>query len=195
MNTRSTPKTKKRILTGDTPTGKLHLGHYVGSLENRIELQHKFDTYIMLANLHAYANHYYEADRINNDGHNVVLDNLAVGLDPNVATIFLESGVPEILELYSFFMTMVKHSRVMMNPTVKDEVKYKKLDPSVGFINYPILQAADILAFNADLVPVGEDQSPVIEQTREIAKDFNKTFGKTFVIPEAKIGRVARLAF
>ena len=191
--TPKSPKTKKRILTGDTPTGKLHIGHYVGTLENRVKLQHEFDTYILLANVHAYMNSYSEADRINNDTLDVLLDNLAVGLDPNVATIFLESGVPEILELYSFFTTMVKYSRVIMNPTVKDEIKYKRLDPSVGFINYPILQAADILAFNADLVPVGEDQSPVIEQTREIARDFNKAFGKTFVIPEARIGRVARL--
>ena len=193
MNSKPSPKTKKRILTGDTPTGKLHIGHYVGALENRIKLQHEFDTYILLANVHAYANYYSEADRINNDVYNVFLDNLAVGLDPNVATIFLESGVPEILELYSFFMTMVKHSRAIMNPTVKEEVRYKKFDPSLGFIAYPILQAADILAFNADLVPVGEDQLPVIEQTREIARDFNKAFGETFVIPEGKVGRVARL--
>ena len=123
----------------------------------------------------------------------VFLDNLAVGLDPNVATIYLESGIPETLELYSFFLTMVTHARATQNPTVKDEIKYKKLNPSMGFIAYPILQAADILGFNADLVPVGEDQSPVIEQTREIARDFNDAYGETFVLPEAKIGRVARL--
>lgn len=184
---------RKRILTGDTPTGKLHIGHYVGALENRIELQHEFETYIILANVHAYANYYRDPERINNDVYNVFLDNLAVGLDPNVATIFLESGIPELFELYAFFLTMVKHSRVIRNPSVKEEIKYKKLDPSVGFIVYPILQAADILGFNADLVPVGEDQLPMIEQTREIARDFNKTFGETFVIPEAKVGRVARL--
>src|SRR3989344_8548940 len=184
---------KKRILTGDTPTGKLHIGHYVGSLENRIKLQHEYDTYIILANVHAYANYYQNSERINDDVYNVFLDNLAVGIDPNVSTIFLESGIPELFELYSFFLTMVKHSRVIRNPSVKEEVKYKKLDPSIAFIVYPILQAADILGFNADLVPVGSDQLPVVEQTLEIARDFNKTFGETFIIPEAKVGRVKRL--
>lgn len=184
---------KKRILTGDTPTGKLHLGHYVGTLENRVKLQSEYDTYILLANVHAYANNYKDPEKINRDVYNVFLDNLAVGIDPDVSTIFLESGVPEIFELYTIFLTMVKHSRVIRNPSVKEEIKYKGLDPSIGFIVYPILQAADILVFNADLVPVGEDQLPVIEQTREIAETFNKTFGETFVIPQAKVGRVARL--
>jgi tryptophanyl-tRNA synthetase len=146
-----------------------------------------------LANVHAYANYYDDPDRINQDVYNVFLDNLAVGIDPKVATIYLESGIPEVFELYSIFLTMVKHSRAIRNPSVKEEIKYKKLDPSVAFIDYPILQAADILGFNADLVPVGEDQLPMIEQTREIARDFNKAFGKTFVIPEAKVGRIARL--
>ena len=184
---------KKRILTGDTPSGKLHIGHYVGTLENRVTLQHEYETYILLANVHAYANDYRTSEKINRDVYDVFLDNLAVGLDPNVATIYLESGIPETLELYSFFLTMVSHARATQNPTVKDEIKYKKLNPSMGFISYPILQAADILGFNADLVPVGEDQSPVIEQTREIARDFNDAYGETFVLPEAKIGRVARL--
>jgi len=123
----------------------------------------------------------------------VFLDNLAVGIDPKVSTIYLESGVPETMELYAYFLAMVKHSRVIRNPSVKDEIKYKKLDPSIGFVMYPILQAADILGFKADLVPVGEDQLPIIEQTREIAREFNKTFGETFVVPEGKVGRVARL--
>lgn len=184
---------KKRILTGDTPTGKLHIGHYVGTLENRIKLQNTYDTYIILANIHARANYYEESDRINENVYEVFLDNLAAGIDPKVATIFLESGIPELYELYGLFLTMVKHSRVIRNPSVKEEIIYKKLDPSVAFIVYPILQAADILGFNADLVPVGEDQLPVIEQTREIARDFNKAFGETFVLPEAKVGRVARL--
>ncbi len=189
----SSGNVKQRILTGDTPTGKLHLGHYVGALENRVKLQNEYDTYIILANVHAYASNYQDPGKINDSVYSVFLDNLAVGLDPNVATIFLESGVPEILELYTLFLTMVKHSRIIRNPTIKEEIKYKKLDPSVGFIMYPILQAADILAFNADLVPVGEDQLPVLEQTREIAREFNKTYGDTFVVPEAKMGRVSRL--
>lgn len=184
---------KKRILTGDTPSGKLHIGHYVGTLENRVKLQHEYDTFILLANVHAFANDYRQAEEINKNVYEVYLDNLAVGIDPEVSTIYLESGIPETLELYSYFMTMVTHARAIRNPSVKEEISYKKLDPSMGFICYPILQAADILSFNADLVPVGEDQLPVIEQTREIARDFNKTYGETFVIPQAKVGRVARL--
>lgn len=186
-------KSKPIILTGDTPTGKLHLGHYVGTLKSRIELQKNSDQYIMLANVHAYANDYTKKEIINANAYEVFLDNLAVGIDPNLSTIFLESGVPEIIELYGFLLMMVKQARVLRNPSIKEEIKYKKLDPSVGFVTYPILQAADILAFNADLVPVGEDQLPVIEQTREIARDFNKTFGNTFIIPQAKIGFVPRL--
>ncbi len=184
---------KKRILTGDTPTGRLHLGHYVGPLEDRIKLQDAYDTYIILANIHAYAADFKNPDLINKSVYGVFLDNLAVGLDPNKATIFLESGVPEILELYGYFMNMVTYSRVIRNPAVKDEIAYKKLNPSAGFLFYPILQAADILAFNADLVPVGEDQLPMIEQAREIARNFNKFYGQTFVLPQGKVGRVARL--
>jgi tryptophanyl-tRNA synthetase len=184
---------KKRILTGDTPSGRLHIGHYVGTLENRVKLQHEYDTFILLANVHAFANDYRKSEEINKNVYEVYLDNLAVGIDPEVSTIYLESGIPETLELYSYFMTMVTHARAIRNPSVKDEINYKKLDPSMGFICYPILQAADILGFNADLVPVGEDQLPVIEQTREIARDFNKAYGETFVIPSAKVGRVARL--
>jgi len=185
--------TKPRILTGDTPSGRLHIGHYVGTLENRVKLQHQYDTYILLANIHAYAADYRQSNQINADVYQVFLDNLAVGIDPNIATIYLESGIPETMELYSYFLTMVKYSRAIRNPSVKDEISYKKLDPSLGFICYPVLQAADILGFNASLVPVGEDQLPVIEQTREIARDFNKAYGKTFVVPKGMVGRVARL--
>jgi len=184
---------KKRILTGDTPSGKLHIGHYVGTLENRVKLQQEYDTYILLANVHAFANDYSKSEEINRNVYEVYLDNLAVGIDPEISTIYLESGIPETLELYGYFLTMVRQARLIRNPSVKEEIKYKKLDPSMGFICYPILQAADILGFKANLVPVGEDQLPVIEQTREIARDFNKAFGETFVIPEAKVGRVARL--
>ncbi len=189
----TTKNTKPRILTGDTPSGRLHLGHYVGTLENRVKLQHQYDTYILLANVHAYANDYKSGDIINQNVYQVFLDNLAVGIDPKVSTIYLESGIPETLELYSYFLTMVTHARAVRNPSVKDEIKYKKFDPSMGFICYPILQAADILGFNANLVPVGEDQLPVIEQTREIARDFNRAFGDTFVVPKAMVGRVPRL--
>lgn len=186
---------KKRILTGDTPSrdGRLHLGHYLGSLKNRVELQYTYETYILIANIHAYANYYDKAQQINQAAYNILLDNLAVGIDPEIATIYLESGIPETFELYSFFLTMVKHKRTLRNPTIKEELEYKKLDPSMGFVCYPILQAADILGFNADLVPVGDDQLPVIEQAREIARDFNKAYGKVFKEPKGKIGQVARL--
>lgn len=186
-------KAKQIILTGDTPSGKLHLGHYVGTLENRVKLQHEYQTYILLANVHAYANDYTKFEKINKDVYDVYLDNLSVGIDPEVSTIYLESEIPETMELYSYFMTMVSHARAIRNPSVKEEIVYKKLDATMAFIAYPILQAADILGFKANLVPVGEDQSPVIEQTREIARDFNKAFGQTFAMPDAMIGRVARL--
>lgn len=184
---------KKRILTGDTPSGKLHIGHYVGTLENRVKMQDEYETYILLANVHAYANYYEKAEMINQNVYDVFLDNLAVGIDPEKSTIYLESGIPETYELYSFFLTMVKNARAMRNPSVKDEIRYKKMDPTMGFVCYPILQAADILQFNASVVPVGEDQLPVIEQAREIARDFNKSYGELFTMPEGLVGRVARL--
>jgi tryptophanyl-tRNA synthetase len=188
-------KNRKRILTGDTPSqdGRLHLGHYIGTLENRVELQDEYETYILIANFHAYANYYNRSKEINEAAYQTFLDNLAVGIDPEKAIIYFESGIPETFELYSFFLTMVKYARAIRNPTIKEELEYKKFDPSMGFICYPILQAADILGFNADLVPVGEDQLPVIEQTIEIARDFNRTYGKTFIVPKAKVGRIARL--
>ena len=186
---------KPRILTGDTPSqsGRLHLGHYIGTLENRVKYQKDYNTFILIANVHALANYYEKSEEINAAAYQTFLDNLAVGIDPKISTIYLESAIPETFELYTFFLTMVKVSRAMRNPSVKEEIKYKKIDPSLAFIAYPILQAADILQFNADLVPVGEDQLPVIEQVREIARDFNKAYGETFKLPEAKVGRIARL--
>ena len=186
---------KKRILTGDTPTGKLHLGHYVGTLENRIKLQDEYETFIILANVHSYTTNYKDPAKIRRDTFDVALDNLAVGLDPKKATLFLESEVPEILELHTYFEMLVKHSRALRNPTVKDEIRSKGLEEqiSMGLISYPILQAADILAFRAHLVPVGEDQVPHLEQTKEIARDFNKIYGEMFPIPEPLVGKVGRL--
>ncbi len=186
---------KKRILTGDTPTGKLHLGHYVGTLENRVRLQDEYETFIILANVHSYTTNYKDPEKIRRDTLDVALDNLAVGLDPKKATLFLESEVPEILELHAYFEMLVKHSRALRNPTVKDEIRSKGLEKqiSLGLISYPVLQAADILSFRAHLVPVGEDQVPHLEQTKEIARDFNKIYGEVFPIPEPLVGRVGRL--
>lgn len=186
---------KKRILTGDTPTGKLHLGHYVGTLENRVKLQDDYETYILLANTHAFAKDPTAPAKIYQDTLEVALDNLAVGLDPKKAFFVLESAVPEIFELYTYFCMLVSHARALRNPAVKEEISYKGLGERVsfGFLGYPILQAADILAFKAHLVPVGEDQLPQLEQTREIARRFNELYGETFPVPEALVGRVARL--
>lgn len=186
---------RKRILTGDTPTGKLHLGHYVGTLENRVKLQDQYETYILLANTHAFAKDPSSPAQISHDTWEVALDNLAVGLDPRKAHLVLESAVPEIFELDVYFGMLVSHARALRNPTVKDEINYKGLGERVsfGFVGYPILQAADILSVKADLVPVGEDQVPHLEQTREIARRFNELYGLTFPVPEALVGRVARL--
>lgn len=186
---------RKRILTGDTPTGKLHLGHFVGTLENRVKLQTEYETYILLANTHAFAKDPEKPGDIYQNTLEDALDNLAVGLNPEKASLVLESQIPEIFELYTYFGMLASHNRVLRNPTVKEEIVYKKLGEHVsfGFVGYPILQAADILSLKADLVPVGEDQVPHLEQTREIARRFNELYGQTFPVPEALVGRVARL--
>ncbi|MEK7611642.1 MAG: tryptophan--tRNA ligase [Patescibacteria group bacterium] len=186
---------RKRILTGDTPTGKLHLGHFVGTLENRVKLQTEYDTYILLANTHAFAKDATKPEDIYKNTLEDALDNLAVGLNPEKASLVLESLIPEIFELYTYFGMLASHNRVLRNPTVKEEIVYKKLGEHVsfGFVGYPILQAADILSLKADLVPVGQDQVPHLEQTREIARRFNELYGETFPVPEALVGRVARL--
>lgn len=188
----------KRILTGDNTTGKLHLGHYVGSLENRVKLQDEYETFIILADMHSFAYPKYVGDPqiVRDFVREVLLDNLAVGLDPEKVTFFVESGIPEIYELGIIFTMLVSHNRAMRNPTIKDELKDKGMGDnfSLGFINFPILQAADILCVKADLVPVGEDQLPHIEQTNEIVRKFNQTY-KTDVLKETKgmVGRVKRL--
>ena len=189
---------KKRILTGDNPTGKLHLGHYVGSLENRVKLQDEYETFLILADMHALAYPKYVGDpkAVADSTIEVALDYLAVGLDPKKVTIFAESLVPEIYELATIFSMLVTHARALRNPTIKDEIRDKSLGDafSLGFINFPILQAADILCVQADLVPVGEDQLAHIEQTNEIVRKFNSLYGGT-VLKEVKglVGRVKRL--
>ncbi len=187
----------KRILTGDTPTGKLHLGHYVGTLENRVKLQEEYETYIILADLHALAGKSQDssdASQVKENTIQVAMDNLSVGLDPEKVTFFIESEVPEIYELASIFSMFVSHNRALRNPTIKDEIKMKGMGDqfSLGFINYPIYQAADILCVKGELVPVGKDQEAHLEQTREIARMFNKTT-EIFPEPQALIGRVGKL--
>jgi tryptophanyl-tRNA synthetase len=188
---------KKRILTGDNTTGKLHIGHYVGSLDNRVRLQDEYETFIIAADMHALAYPKYigSPEVVRDSVLEVTMDNLAVGLDPEKVTFFYESGIPEIYELGILFSMIVSHSRVMRNPTIKDEIRDKSMGEnySLGFINFPVLMAADILCVKADLVPIGEDQLPHLELTKEIARKFNSTYGEVLVEPEALIGNVARL--
>jgi len=187
----------KKILTGDNTTGRLHLGHYVGSLENRVNLQDEYKTYIILADIHslAYPKYVNDPDTISASIYQVLMDNLAVGLDPQKVTFFQESAVPQIYQLGAIFSMLVTHNRALRNPTIKEEIRDKSLGDnfSLGFVFFPILQAADILCVNADLVPVGEDQLAHIEQTNEIVRKFNSLYGETFKEVEGKVGRVRRL--
>jgi len=194
---KNTSKTKNRILTGDNTTGKLHLGHYVGSLENRVDLQDKYETFIILADMHAlaYPKYVNNPEFVAKSTLDVLIDNLAVGLDPGKVTFFAESKIPEIYELATIFSMLITYNRTLRNPTIKQEIKDKELGDtfSMGFLNFPILQAADILCVKANLVPVGEDQLAHIELTNEIAKKFNSAYGKIFNEVKGKTGRVKRL--
>ena len=183
---------KDIILTGDRPTGKLHLGHYVGSLKRRVELQNSglySDIYIMIADAQALTDNADNPDKIRKSILNVALDYLACGLDPTKSTIFIQSHVSELTELMFYYMNLVTIARLQRNPTVKAEIQLRKFDKSipVGFFCYPISQTADITAFNATLVPVGEDQLPMIEQAREIVRSFNTIYGDTLVEPQAML--------
>ncbi|OGM28252.1 tryptophan--tRNA ligase [Candidatus Woesebacteria bacterium RIFCSPHIGHO2_01_FULL_41_10] len=186
---------KKRILTGDRPTGSLHLGHFVGSLQNRVKLQDEYEQFVMIADVQALTDNFEHPEKVSNNVVELLLDYLAVGIDPEKTTIFIQSAVPEIAELTVFYLNLVTLERVLRNPTVKDEIKQKGFGKSLpaGFAIYPVSQAADITVVNADLVPVGEDQVPMIEQTREIVRKFNSLYGKVFHEPEALIGDIRRL--
>lgn len=186
---------KKRILTGDRPTGKLHLGHFVGSLQNRVKLQDEYDQFVMVADVQALTDNFDNPQKVRDNIKELVLDYLAVGIDPSKTTIFIQSLIPEIAELTIFYLNLVTLERVLRNPTVKDEIKQKSFGQNIpaGFAMYPVSQAADITIINAHLVPVGEDQLPMIEQTREIVRKFNSLYGQTLVEPEGKVGSVARL--
>lgn len=186
---------KKRILTGDRPTGKLHLGHYVGSLQNRVKLQDEYDQFVMVADVQALTDNFEDSRKVRDNIKELALDYLSVGIDPAKTTILIQSMIPEIAELTVFYLNLVTLERVLRNPTVKDEIKQKGFGASIpaGFAMYPISQAADITVFNANLVPVGEDQLPMIEQTREIVRKFNCLYGEVFVEPEALVGAVKRL--
>lgn len=179
----------KIILTGDRPTGKLHIGHYVGSLKRRVELQNsgEFDEiYIMIADAQALTDNAENPDKVRDNIIEVALDYLSCGLDPEKSTIFIQSQLPELAELAFYYMNLVTVARLQRNPTVKTEIQMRKFENSipVGFFTYPISQASDITAFKATTVPVGEDQEPMIEQTREIVRKFNAVYGDTLVEPE-----------
>lgn len=184
------------ILTGDRPTGPLHLGHYVGSLANRIKLQDHYKQYIMLADVQALTDNFEHPEKVRQNIMEVALDYLAVGIDPQKSTLFIQSMIPEIAELTIFYLNLVTVSRLKRNPTVKTEIAQKGYGESVtaGFLMYPVSQAADITIVKANLVPVGEDQLPMIEQTNEIVRKFNSIY-KQDVFPEvqALIPKVARL--
>jgi tryptophanyl-tRNA synthetase len=203
--------TKEVILTGDTPTGQLHIGHYVGSVRRRLELQETHDCYFLLANMHAYTTRTEHADEIHSDTLEITRDYLAMGIDPSKAAITLQSETPAIAELTFLFAMLLPFNRVMRNPTLKEEIKVKGLGDnySFGFPLYAVGQTADILAFRAHSVPVGEDQIPHIELTREVARRFNKLFcgidenvedddpimieKGVFPIPKADVGKVGKL--
>lgn len=170
--------TKSIILTGDRPTGPLHLGHFVGSLRNRVKYQHEYKQYVMLADAQALTDNMDDIDKVHRNVVEVALDYLAVGIDPKLSTIFIQSQVPELTELAFYYLNLVTVARLERNPTVKEEIRLRDFERDIpaGFLTYPVSQAADITAFKATLVPVGEDQIPMIEQTNEIVRRFNRTY-------------------
>ena len=188
---------KEIILTGDRPTGHLHLGHYVGSLKNRVKLQNEgnYDKmYVFIADNQALTDNFDNPEKVRDNVREVMLDYLAVGLDPKKVTFFVQSMIPELAEYTCYFMNLVTLSRLMRNPTVKSEMKEKGMDESIpsGFLNYPVSQAADITLFNTTLIPAGNDQEPMIEQTNEIVRKFNSLYGETLneckiLLPEKEV--------
>ena len=178
----------KRMLTGDRPTGALHLGHYVGSLKMRVELQEKIDTFVLIADLHVLTTRNANLDEIGPNIRECVLDYLAVGIDPEKSTIYLQSLVPEVLELLWLFMPLVSVPRAQRIPTLKEQVRDLKLETaSMALLSYPVLQSADILMVRGDVVPVGKDQASHVELTREIARRFNQTYADVFPEPDAPL--------
>ena len=181
---------KDIILTGDRPTGRLHLGHYLGSLKRRVELQNSgkySEIYIEIADSQAFSDNAHNPEKIRQNVIEVALDYLACGIDPTKSTIFVQSQIPELCELTFYYLNLVTLSRLQRNPTVKEEIKLRNFETSIpaGFLIYPVSQAADITAFDANIIPVGDDQLPMIEQTREIVRSFNHLYGNTLVEPQA----------
>lgn len=191
---------KKNILTGDRPTGRLHIGHYFGSLKKRVELQDQYNTYVIVADVQALTDNFANPKKVRENIREVVLDNLGAGIDPKKSTIFIQSKIPQIAELTVFYSNLVSVARLQRNPTVKTEILQKQnifgeMGESVtyGFLGYPVSQAADITAFDGAVVPVGEDQLPVLEQTREIVRKFNSIYSDTLIEPNALLDKNSRI--
>ena len=190
---------KKRIVTGDRPTGRLHIGHYFGSLKNRVKLQEsgEYDQYILIADVQALTDNFSNPEKVRKNVREVAMDYLSVGIDPSKTTIYIQSMIPEVAELTVYYSNLVTIARLQRNPTVKTEIAQKRdvFGESVtyGFLGYPVSQAADITAFEGKLVPVGEDQLPLIEQCREIVRKFNSIYGDVLVEPEAVLSSTKRI--
>ena len=190
---------KKRSLTGDRPTGRLHIGHYFGSLQNRVKMQDddSIERFVMIADVQALTDNFNNPQKVRDNVYQVLLDYLSVGIDPEKTTIFLQSMVPELAELTVYYSNLVTIARLERNPTVKTEIAQKKdvFGESVtyGFLGYPVSQAADITAFEGELVPVGEDQLPLIEQCREVVRKFNSIYGETLKEPQAVLSSNKRI--
>lgn len=190
----------KVILTGDRPTGTMHIGHYFGSLKPRVEMQYDYETYIIIADVQALTDNFENPDKVRNSVRQLVIDYLSVGIDPKQAHIFIQSMIPEIAELTVFYSNMVTVSRLFRNPTTKAELATKKSvfgndgeSITYGFLGYPVSQAADLTAFDCDVCPVGEDQVPHLEQTREIVRKFNSIYGETLKEPEVVLSKHPRI--
>ncbi len=186
---------KKIILTGDRPTGKLHLGHYIGSLKSRVELQDKYQQYILVADVQALTDNAEDPQKVRDNVIELLLDYLAVGIDPNKTVICIQSMLPAIAELTIFYLNLVTVARLERNPTVRQELKLRNFDGVIpaGFLTYPVSQAADITAFGAHFVPAGDDQSPMIEQTCEIVRKFNSIYEEVLVEPQIVLSKTPRL--
>ncbi len=190
---------KKRILTGDRPTGRLHIGHYFGSIKKRVELQNsgEYDPYILIADVQALTDNFHQPEKVRKNVREVAIDYLSCGIDPEKTTIYIQSMIPEVAELTVFYSNLVTIARLQRNPTVKTEIAQKRdlFGESVtyGFLGYPVSQAADITAFEGEIVPVGEDQLPLIEQCKEIVRKFNSIYGEVLVEPEAVLSSGKRI--
>lgn len=189
---------KKILLTGDRPTGRLHLGHFVGSLKNRVKMQGDYEMYLMVADVQALTDNYDNPQKVRDNVFEVVVDNLSVGIDSKKVTYFIQSQIPEIAELTVFFSNMVTVSDLQRNPTVKNEIAekgklFKDGNVTFGFLGYPVSQAADICFLKAEIVPVGEDQIPVLEQANRITKKFHKHYGEFFPHIKGIVGETPRL--